>query len=256
MFPLTGGGGPLAAIPEIPPPSATTAPAAEWPVDAAPVRGAGPDELRGPGGRATPMSPELLTGYVWPLPKGRLTLPFGHSRWGSRIVDGKRFHDGIDLATFCGDRIVAAHDGVVLAAGRKFDDWMGWQGDLTPYKERLEKKQLWSTLPIVVVIDDGNGYRSLYAHFSKVVVKRGDVVKAGQFIGFEGRTGRASGCHLHYGLFSPLESATFEIAPDVVKRMLLPGYQTARIDPMLVLPPRPKPPPKVKPSPEASPTGG
>jgi murein DD-endopeptidase MepM/ murein hydrolase activator NlpD len=256
MFPLTGGGGPLAAIPEIPPPSATTAPAAEGPVDAAPVRGAGPDELRGPGGRATPMPPELLTGYVWPLPKGRLTLPFGHSRWGSRIVDGERFHDGIDLATFCGDRIVAAHDGVVLAAGRKFDEWMGWQGDLTPYKERLEKKQLWSTLPIVVVIDDGNGYRSLYAHFSKVVVKRGDVVKAGQFIGFEGRTGRASGCHLHYGLFSPLESATFEIAPDVVKRMLLPGYQTARIDPMLVLPPRPKPPPKVKPSPEASPTGG
>ena len=65
------------------------------------------------------------------------------------------------------------------------------------------------TLPIVIVIDDGDGYRSIYAHFSKVVVKRGDVVKAGDFLGYEGMTGHASGCHLHYGLFSPLETATF-----------------------------------------------
>ena len=52
-----------------------------------------------------------LTGYRWPLPRGRLTLPFGPSPWGSRLVKGKTFHDGIDLATVCGDRIVAAHDG-------------------------------------------------------------------------------------------------------------------------------------------------
>jgi murein DD-endopeptidase MepM/ murein hydrolase activator NlpD len=34
-------------------------------------------------------------------------------------VEGTTFHDGIDLATFCGDRVVAAHDGIVLAAGRR-----------------------------------------------------------------------------------------------------------------------------------------
>ncbi len=90
---------------------------------------------------------------------------------------------------------------------------MGWVGDLQPYLDRLEKKHLWSTLPIVVVIDDGNGYRSVYAHFGKVVVKKGQVVKAGQLLGYEGQTGRASGCHLHYGLFSPLETATFGIDP-------------------------------------------
>ena len=37
--------------------------------------------------------------------------------------------------------------------------------------------------PIVVVIDDGNGYRSIYAHFGKVDVKKGQVVKAGQLLG-------------------------------------------------------------------------
>jgi murein DD-endopeptidase MepM/ murein hydrolase activator NlpD len=178
----------------------------------------------------------MLTGYRSPLAHGRLTLPFGPSTWGSRIVDGTSFHDGIDLATFCGDHVVAAHDGTVLAAGRRYDDVMGWVGDLGAYKTRLDRRHLWLTLPIVIVIDDGNGYRSIYAHFSKVVVKRGQTVKAGQFIGYEGMTGRASGCHVHYGLFSPLETATFEIDPDVVKRMKLPAEQIARIDPVLVLP--------------------
>jgi murein DD-endopeptidase MepM/ murein hydrolase activator NlpD len=165
-----------------------------------------------------------------------LTLPFGPSPWGSRLVEGETFHDGIDLATFCGDRVVAAHAGTVLAAGRRFDRYMGWIGDLEPYLDRLETKKLWSTLPIVVVVDDGNGYRSVYAHFGKVVVKRGQAVKAGQLLGYEGRTGRASGCHVHYGLFSPLETATFSIDPDVVKRMKVPRRQIARVDPLIVLP--------------------
>jgi murein DD-endopeptidase MepM/ murein hydrolase activator NlpD len=170
--------------------------------------------------------------------KVRLTLPFGPTVWGSRLVNGERFHDGIDLATFCGDRITAAHGGRVIAAGRRYDDAMGWVGDLGPYYERLDKKRLWMTLPIVVVIDDGNGYRSMYAHFGRIVVKRGQHVKAGQLIGYEGATGRASGCHVHYGLYSPLETATFAIRPDVVKRMKLPRREIARVDPLLVLPPK------------------
>ncbi len=179
-----------------------------------------------------------LVGYQWPLPKGRLTQPFGPTRWGSRVVDGASFHDGIDLATFCGDRVVAAHDGIVLAAGRHYDDVIGWLGDLTGYYRRLDAKKLWSTLPIVVVIDDGNGYRSMYAHFGKVVVKPGQVVRAGALLGYEGRTGHASGCHVHYGLFSPLEPGVIAIEPGVAKRMKLPSAEIARIDPLLVLPDR------------------
>jgi murein DD-endopeptidase MepM/ murein hydrolase activator NlpD len=192
----------------------------------------------------TPPPLATLSGYVSPLPRGRLTLPFGPSPWGSRIVDGEKFHDGMDLATFCGDRIVAAHDGSVLAAGRKYDRHMGWIGDIQPYLDRLDAKRLWMTLPIVVVIDDGNGYRSIYAHFRETVVKKGDIVKAGDLIGYEGQTGRASGCHLHYGLFSPLETANFGIDPVVVKRMKVPKLQIARVDPLVVLPmhaPKPKP---------------
>jgi murein DD-endopeptidase MepM/ murein hydrolase activator NlpD len=194
--------------------------------------------------------PATLTGYQWPLPNGRLTLPFGPSPWGSRIVDGENFHDGIDLATFCGDRVVAAHDGVVVAAGRHFDTEIGWVGDLGPYLRRLERKHLWTTLPIAVVVDDGNGYRSIYAHFGKIVVKKGEAVRAGQLIGYEGATGRASGCHLHYGLFSPQESLRFRIDKDVAKRMKLPREQVARIDPRLVLPARTKAP---KPTPSTAP---
>jgi murein DD-endopeptidase MepM/ murein hydrolase activator NlpD len=164
----------------------------------------------------TPLPAGSLTGYQSPLPHGRLTLPFGPTPWGSRIVDGQKMHDGMDLATFCGDRVVAAHAGTVLAAGRHYDKVMGWVGDLQPYLDRLDKKKLYPTLPIVIVVDDGNGYRSIYAHFSKVVVKKGDTVEAGQFIGYEGRTGRASGCHVHFGLFSPLETATFGIESSVV----------------------------------------
>jgi murein DD-endopeptidase MepM/ murein hydrolase activator NlpD len=185
-----------------------------------------------------PLAPHALRDYHWPLRKGRLTLGFQHTPWGSRVVDGERFHDGIDLATFCGDRVVAAHDGVVLAAGRHFDDEVGWVGSLERYYDRLDRKHLWQQLPIAIVVDDGNGYRSIYAHFSKIVVKKGERVEAGQLIGYEGRTGRASGCHLHYGLFSPIETDTFRIHPDTVKRMKVPRYQVARIDPLRVLPPR------------------
>jgi len=67
------------------------------------------------------------------------------------------------MATKCGDNVMAAHDGVVLTAGRDYVDFMGWNGDLTAYKQKFSRPALKASLPIVIVIDDGDGYRSIYA---------------------------------------------------------------------------------------------
>jgi murein DD-endopeptidase MepM/ murein hydrolase activator NlpD len=177
-----------------------------------------------------------LTGYVWPIRNGRISLPFKAIPGGTRINDGKLFHDGLDMASFCGAPVGAAHAGVVLAAGRHFDEQIGWLGDLTPYFHILDVRHMWRDLPNVVVIDDGNGYRSIYAHFRDVTVRVGQRVKAGALIGHEGATGHASGCHVHYGLFSPLESKTFGVRADILRRLKTPKLEIARIDPLAVLP--------------------
>jgi murein DD-endopeptidase MepM/ murein hydrolase activator NlpD len=184
--------------------------------------------------RATP--PEWLTGYVWPIQQGRISLPFKDIPGGTRIRDGKLMHDGVDMASFCGAPVGAAHAGVVLAAGRHFDEQIGWLGDLRPYFHILDVRHMWRDLPNVVVIDDGNGYRSIYAHFHDVTVRVGQRVKAGTLIGHEGATGHASGCHVHYGLFSPLESKTFGVRADILRRLKVPKFEIARIDPLEVLP--------------------
>ena len=62
----------------------------------------------------------------------------GHRHGDRGWWNGEAFHDGIDLATFCGDRIKAAHAGKVLAAGRRYDSVMGWIGDLQSYYDRLD----------------------------------------------------------------------------------------------------------------------
>ncbi len=211
----------------------------------------------GRGAPVGPLEPSLLRGYVWPLPKGRITNEFGPDWYSDTIVKGARFHDGLDMATFCGDRIVAAHDGVVLAAGRKVDPWMGWIGSLAPSIARRDRLHAWADLPIIIVVDDGNGYRSIYAHFSRIAVKAGQTVRAGMFIGWEGQTGFATGCHLHYGLFSPYATTWFGLRPDVVKRTKLPALEIARIDPLLVLPHRSMAAaPGSSPSPGPSPASG
>ena len=67
-------------------------------------------------------------------------------------------------------------------------------------------------------------------------VRPGAVVHAGQLIGYEGRTGHASGCHVHFGLFNPHETKTFGVRADLLHDLRLPPLEIARIDPLLVLP--------------------
>ncbi len=52
-----------------------------------------------------------------------------------------------------------------------------------------------------VIIKHSKGYKTLYAHLSKVFVKKGDSIKTGQIIGLSGKTGKTTGPHLHYEVY-------------------------------------------------------
>jgi murein DD-endopeptidase MepM/ murein hydrolase activator NlpD len=177
--------------------------------------------------------PEELTGYVWPIRDGRITGFFAKRKDGFLVIDGKRTHEGLDVTSFCGDHVRAAHDGVVLAAGRRAFEQQGFSTPMDPYFDRVERLHRWPSLSISIVIDDGNGYRSVYAHLYQTRVKPGDVVEAGDIIGVEGATGYATGCHLHYELIR-MDGPWMEVARQYVKRSQFPAWTRERIDPMRV----------------------
>ena len=179
--------------------------------------------------------PEDLTGYRWPIQRaGRISSFFDYRDTGFLAVDGKRIHEGLDVTTFCGDQVWAAHKGTVLAAGRRFGPFMGFNDSLDTFYRRLERKGAMTDLPIVVVIDDGNGYRSAYVHLEDTAVTPGQQVKAGEVIGHMGRTGNASGCHLHYELFR-MDGGWMSVSKERVKEDHYPTQVRERVDPLRVL---------------------
>lgn len=163
-----------------------------------------------------------------------MTSYFGPRDDGFLVVDGVRIHPGLDTTTWCGDKVKAAHSGVVLAAGRRYAEAAGFEGDLDAFYRRMERRNAMRLLPIVVVIDDGNGYRSLYAHLAEATVKVGQKVRKGQIIGIEGATGNASGCHVHYELIR-MDGRLMRVAGDRVKEYKYPMWQRERVDPLRVL---------------------
>ncbi|MFC1517035.1 murein hydrolase activator EnvC family protein [Candidatus Margulisiibacteriota bacterium] len=109
--------------------------------------------------------------FAWPL-RGKLTSYYGYRR--HPIFRSVRFHAGIDIGARTGARIRAADAGQVIFVG-----WWGGYGRAT-------------------IIDHGNGYSTVYAHQSKIFVKKHQYVKKGQVIGAVGSTGYATGPHLHF----------------------------------------------------------
>jgi murein DD-endopeptidase MepM/ murein hydrolase activator NlpD len=105
----------------------------------------------------------------WPVDRGKavITSGFGAPRGGSR-------HQGIDLAVPAGTAVRATADGVVSFAGRA----RGWGR--------------------CVVIDHVDGWQTRYAHLKRIKVDRGGRVRRGDLLGKAGRSGNASGSHLHY----------------------------------------------------------
>ena len=109
------------------------------------------------------------------------TLPVKESSFGSPfgyrndpIAGLRAMHEGIDFVAETGTPIVAAADGVVVAA------------------------ELHPEFGNMIDVDHGDGLTTRYAHMSRLNVKAGTLVKRGQEIGAVGSTGRSTGAHLHF----------------------------------------------------------
>jgi murein DD-endopeptidase MepM/ murein hydrolase activator NlpD len=103
---------------------------------------------------------------------GRITSRYGirrHSRYGT-----KEFHHGIDITARMGEDVLASAPGTVIFAGRQ------------------------SGYGKVIIIDHGSRFCTVSAHLSSIQVKEGDAVSRGDVIGKVGRSGNATGVHVHF----------------------------------------------------------
>jgi len=158
--------------------------------------------------------------FGMPLRNIRITSTFSYKRWHP-ILHRYRPHLGVDFGARRGTPLLAVSSGRVVYAG-----WMGGYGK-------------------VVKIQHSGGYLSLYAHQSRIRVKRGQRVKLGQVIGYVGSTGRSTGPHLHFGLYknnraiNPLRVLNRRVKPkskiitkivDIVKskRVLIKGAKESK----------------------------
>ena len=108
--------------------------------------------------------------FCWPVPYTHSISSYYEWRWG-------RMHNGIDIASggISGQPIVASDGGTVIQAGDKGDGYGNY-----------------------VIIDHGNGYKTLYGHCSSLAVSYGQYVSQGETIGYVGSTGNSTGPHLHF----------------------------------------------------------
>lgn len=146
--------------------------------------------------------PPVITapGYK-PQAKFSLQWPVKHIRINQRFNPWKkkRAHQGIDLGGSKTSDILAAHEGVVIYAGRGFKGY----GKM-------------------VLVEYDDQWATLYAHLSKILVKTGESVGTGHVLGKMGRTGRATGVHLHFELLhnkQPIDPLLF--LPEIDRVSLL-----------------------------------
>jgi murein DD-endopeptidase MepM/ murein hydrolase activator NlpD len=119
----------------------------------------------------TPPSNSAGAPMQWPV-AGEITSPFGERK--NPLGPGDDFHPGVDIAAATGTPIVAAASGRVISAAPD-----GGYGNL-------------------IVVDDGNGVTTRYAHCSQIFARVGDTIAVGETIGAVGSTGNSTGPHLHF----------------------------------------------------------
>jgi murein DD-endopeptidase MepM/ murein hydrolase activator NlpD len=112
---------------------------------------------------------------------GPITTIYGVRRYYNGEFANDYFHRGVDYAGAAGSAVVAPAAGQVRLIGREKDGFKV-HGNC-------------------VGLDHGQGLSSIFLHLSRIDVKDGDFVQAGQKIGALGSTGAATGPHLHWGLY-------------------------------------------------------
>jgi lysostaphin len=113
--------------------------------------------------------------------QGSITTIYGVRRYYNGVFAKDYYHRGIDYAGAEGSPVIAPAAGRVALVGRASQGF------------RLHGN--------CVGIDHGQGVTSIFMHLSRINVKQGDFVQAGQVIGAVGSTGAATGPHLHWGLY-------------------------------------------------------
>ncbi len=112
---------------------------------------------------------------IQPLKAEDLTrMASGYGMRMHPILKIRKMHKGMDFTAPKGTPIYASGNGTVSRANRS------------------------ATFGKVVYIEHGYGYKTIYAHMSKIGVKKGQTVKRGDIIGYVGNTGRSVSAHLHY----------------------------------------------------------
>jgi murein DD-endopeptidase MepM/ murein hydrolase activator NlpD len=119
---------------------------------------------------------------IWPIQQGTITLLFGpcSQAFEPPGFGYPHFHTGVDVAYNQGTPILAADDGVVVAATSSV-----LNGQLVGYGN-------------YIIVAHRNNFFSLYGHLLGFQVKAGDSVHQGQLIGYEGSTGNSTGPHVHF----------------------------------------------------------
>ncbi len=112
---------------------------------------------------------------------GRMSTTYGVRRYYNGRFAKDYYHRGLDYAGAAGSAVIAPASGRVALVGRVSQGF------------RVHGN--------VVGIDHGQGVNSIFMHLSRINVKEGDFVKAGQLIGAVGSTGASTGPHLHWGLY-------------------------------------------------------
>jgi murein DD-endopeptidase MepM/ murein hydrolase activator NlpD len=113
--------------------------------------------------------------------QGPITSGYGIRRYYNGEFAKDYYHRGVDYAGAIGSPVVAAAAGRVALVGTVAQGF-----------------QLHGN---TVGIDHGQGVTSIYLHLSRITVKEGQFVQAGQVIGSVGATGAVTGPHLHWGLY-------------------------------------------------------